>query len=62
MKTKELDNFRDSRGIKIITTLEFKPEKVDPIILFQFHSSVLNKQELSELINWLISKMDESYD
>ena len=58
MKTKEPEIFYNS-GKPIVTMHQYSTEHNEPFRLFKFHSEVLNKEELNELVNWLISKMDE---
>ena len=59
MKTKE-GIFR-IKGKPVATSLTkmFSKTLLTPLTLIQLFPSLLNKSELQELINWLISKCDE---
>ena len=56
MKTKE-EVFRIN-GKPVATSLT-KMSSITSLTLIQLFPSLLNKRELQELINWLISKLDE---
>ena len=54
MKVEEIYRI-DGKELVTITHSKF----LENYKFYQFHDLILNKEELNELVNWLISKMDE---
>ena len=58
MKTIKEEIFRTQKGIEIAKYIE-KTFSLSHTKLLEFKQNYLNKSELQELVNWLISKLDE---